>query len=324
MAIPQLITLTNKNGLQLKVSTFGATITQILVPDKNKIPVNVVVGLNDINDYRSKKYWNYALNLGSTIGRFAGRISKGFIKIDNIKYAIFNVNGVHLHGGALGFDKKIWTVNDISSNSVTLSYQSLHLEEGYPGKLHINLTFSITEANEVKLKYEANTDKPTVINLTNHSYFNLDGKGTILNHKLQINSDYILEVDKNLIPTGELVKVEQTKYDYRELSHIDNFSFNGLDDTFVSNKSSLKAILESDYTGIRMNVYSNQPATVVYTPPKFPELNFNGGVKYSKFPAICFETQFYPDSPHHKNFPSTILRPNEIYVQETSFEFSLV
>lgn len=317
----ETITLANKNGLKLEISTLGATITQLLIPSRNRKNVNVIASLQNIKDYNSQQYIKEGLYLGSTIGRFAGRISKGYFEIDNIKYPIYTKNKVHLHGGKVGFDKKIWTIEDCSQTSAKLSILSPHMEEGYPGNLSVSVTFSVTENNMVKLNYEARTDKTTVLNLTNHSYFNLDGSGTILNHRLQIESDAYLEVDKTLIPTGRVLPVKSSIYDYTELKKIQQPYFKGLDDTFVLGSNSLKATLKSELSGIQMRVYSNQPAMVVFTPPEFPNFNFKGGASYSKFPAICFETQHFPDAPHYSNFPTTFLRPKDTYRQETCFEF---
>ncbi|WP_370390649.1 aldose epimerase family protein [uncultured Winogradskyella sp.] len=323
MTDSDILTLSNANGITLELSTLGATITQLLVPNKNGKPINVVATLENQRDYSSKSYLKERLYLGSTVGRYAGRISKGFFEIDNIKYPLYNLNGVHLHGGKKGFDQKLWSVQHHSKNSAVLTCFSPHMEEGYPGNLKVSLTYTITESNELKLHYVAETDRTTHVNLTNHSYFNLNGEGTILNHKLKILSDEYLEVDNRLIPTGQILQVKHSRYDYTHLKTIDQPSFIGLDDTFITRNDRLKAILKSESSGIEMHVYSDQPAMVVFTPPEFPNFNFKNATVYSKFPAICFETQHFPDSPHHEHFPSTLLQPGDIYRQETSFAFKI-
>lgn len=321
----ETITLLNKNKLELRVSTLGATILSLKVPDKNKKCVNVIVGLSHENDYISYPYLETGLFLGTTVGRYAGRISKGQFKINSEVYSIYNENGVHLHGGKEGFDKKLWTIESVEegeSPSVTLSFLSKHLEEGYPGNLKAFVTYTLTKDNVLKVTYKATTDQKTIINLTNHSYFNLNGEASILDHELLVNSDFYLDVDDNLIPSGKLNPVKGSRFDFNSKTIMGKDNFKGLDDTFVLRDDKLKAIIASKKSGIQMKVFSNQPAVVIYTPLKFTELPFKDGVKYSDFPAICFETQHYPDAPHHDHFPTTILNPDQTYINESIFEFS--
>ena len=311
--------------MELQVNTFGATILSLKVPAKNKKLTNVIVGLSSSDDYQSNQYLKTGLYLGATIGRYAGRISKGHFKIDSKTYPIHSTKGVHLHGGKVGFDKKIWTVEAFEQGEspfVTLSYLSKHLEEGYPGNLKVFVTYMLTEDNALKISYKATTDQKTIVNLTNHSYFNLNGEGSILDHELKINSNHYLDVDDNLIPSGKLMPVKGTRYDYNEKTIIGRTDFKGLDDTFVLKNDTQKAVLSSKTSGIIMKVFTNQPAMVIYTPLKFQELPFKDNTKYSEFPAICFETQYYPDSPNNHHFPSTKLEPNQTYLNETIFEFS--
>jgi aldose 1-epimerase len=320
-----VIKLYNANNLELQISTLGATILSLEVPDKNKKPINTIVGLSCADDYQSDSYLKTGLYLGTTVGRSAGRISKGQFTIGSKSYPIYTINGVHLHGGKEGFDKKIWTIEAIEdgeSPSVTLSYISKHLEEGYPGNLKVFATYTLTNKNALIISYEATTDQTTIINLTNHSYFNLNGNGSILDHELQINSDFYLDMDENLIPTGKINPVKGSRFDYNEKSLIGKDSFKGLDDIFILKESKQKAVIASNTSGIRMKVYSNQPAMIIYTPLKFQELPFKDGANYSDFPAICFETQHYPDAPNNEHFPSTILKPDQTYLNESIFEFS--
>lgn len=320
-----VIKLSNANNLELQISTLGATILSLEVPDKNKKPINTIVGLSCADDYQSDSYLKTGLYLGTTVGRSAGRISKGQFTIGSKSYPIYTINGVHLHGGKEGFDKKIWTIEAIEdgeSPSVTLSYISKHLEEGYPGNLKVFATYTLTNKNALIISYEATTDQTTIINLTNHSYFNLNGNGSILDHELQINSDFYLDMDENLIPTGKINPVKGSRFDYNEKSLIGKDSFKGLDDIFILKESKQKAVIASNTSGIRMKVYSNQPAMIIYTPLKFQELPFKDGANYSDFPAICFETQHYPDAPNNEHFPSTILKPDQTYLNESIFEFS--
>ncbi|WP_299523495.1 aldose epimerase family protein [uncultured Lutibacter sp.] len=321
------IKLINSNGLELQVSNFGATIISLMVPDKNKELINVVIGLESAEDYIKPIYLEKGLYLGSSVGRYAGRISRGCFKINDEVYPIHHENGVHLHGGKIGLDKKYWEVvslNEGRNPQVTLSCFSEHLEEGYPGNLKTFVTYQLSEDNEVKITYKAKSDAETHVNLTNHSYFNLDGKGTILDHKLLINSPYYLEVNEQLIPSGELINSLNTRFDRNKMSLLGRRDFKGFDDTFVFGDERLKALLMSPKKGIQMEVYTNQPAGVVYTPVKLPDLTYKNGVSYSKFSAICFETQNFPDAPNNKIFPTSILKPGEEYINETTFQFSVI
>lgn len=325
MSHPKIISLVNKNNVKLEVSTIGATIVSLALPNRKGEFINVVVGLSGAEEYVKEAYVNEGLYLGATIGRCAGRISKKQVTIDGKTFPIHHTNGVHLHGGKEGFDKKIWKVEAISmgnSPSTTLSYVSKHLEEGYPGNLKVFATYTLTAENALKIQYKATTDTTTIVNLTNHSYFNLDGKGSILNHQLELNSDSYVDLDTDLIPTGKINSVLGTRFDYTNNYSIGKEGFTGLDDIFVLNDGNMKATLSSKKSGIKMKVYTNQPAVVVYTPPKFAALPFKKNAMYSDFPAICFETQKYPDAIHNQHFPSVILQPNEIYRNETIFQFS--
>ena len=316
--------ISNSNGMLLTVNSLGATIMSLMVPDNNNKLINVVVGLDQPDDYTNSPYIDSKLYLGSIVGRFAGRISGEEFELNDKKYPIYNENGVHLHGGKTGFDKKTWNVDKIEEgeeSTITFSYVSPHLEEGYPGNLRVKIRYSLTKGNSLIITHRATTDKATIVNLTNHSYFNLDGEDSILNHKLQINSDKYLEVDNSLLPTGNILPVDKTAFDFKDIDTIKCVDFIGLDNTYILNETHLKVSLVSDNSGIKMNVYTNQPAVVVYTPKKFPELPFKNSVKYSKYPAICFETQGYPNAPDFAHFPSTVLNPEEEYINKSIFEF---
>lgn len=321
-----VIKLSNANGMVLEISNLGATIISLNVPDKTGQLVNVVVGL-EAEDYNKEPYLSNYPYLGASIGRYAGRISKGKFELNGETYPIYHNNGVHLHGGKIGFDKKYWNVESLDKGlnpSVIFSCESPHLEEGYPGNLNVTVCYQLTENNEVKVTYRATTDAATPINLTNHAYFNLNGKDSIIDHKLQLNSTQYLEVDAQLIPSGKLINSKNTRFDFTEESIIGRNDFVGFDDTFVLGSEPLKATLTSPKTGIQMKVYTNQPASVIYTPVLLEGLPFKNGVTYAKFSAICFETQNFPDAPNNAHFPSSILHPNEIYVNESIFEFSIV
>lgn len=313
--------LTNKNGLGLLVNPLGATIIALYVPTKNGKKVNVVLGM-EAKQYQMSNYINNCVYLGCIVGRYAGRISKGEFEIDGVTYPIQHEDGVHLHGGKEGFDKKIWKIDNMTTSKIVMSYESADLEEGYPGKLKVTATYELTENDEVKMLFEANTDKPTHINLTNHSYFNLDGGGSILDHTLQVNSSQVLEVDQQLIPTGKFIDVQETKYDFTKKKIIRDNQFSGLDDAFVLDSANEKVVYSSIKSGIQMIVETNQPGVVIYTPPNLDHLQFLDGSAYGDYPAICFETQKFPDTPHNAHFPSTLLRPNQTYLNQTTLKFS--
>ncbi len=320
---PQIITLKNKKGLEAQISNFGATIISLNVPDKNNNPINVVVGLQNAKDYTSQIYTDKGLYLGATVGRWAGRIAGGKFKIGEKQYQLYNNNGVHLHGGKEGFDKKYWNIDKVTDSKLTLSYLSKDLEEGFPGNLKTTVTFKLSKKNELKITYQATTDKPTPVNLTNHAYFNLEGSGTILDHELELKSDKYVELDEHLLVTGKLINTKNSPYDFTTKSEIGKADFKGLDDIFVlnSNGNTHKVALSSAKTGIEMKVFTNQPTLVIYTPPQLPELPYKNKVNFSKYSAICFEAEGYPDAVNQPNFPSALLKPGETYNNKTVFEF---
>ena len=315
--------LKNSRGMELEVSNFGATIMSLKVPNKQKTLTSVVVGLEQTADYLNTPYTDVKLFLGSSIGRYAGRISKGKFELEGKTYTLPTINNIHLHGGN-GFDKKFWSLKSQTSNAIVLTYVSQHLEEGYPGKLEVEALFEITENNCLSINYSATTDKPTIVNLTCHPYFNLNGCESILEHELLINSLQHLDVDALLIPTGSILTSKNTPFDYAKISKIGRPSFVGFDDTFVMNQEHLKAKLIASKTGIIMKLFATQPAMVIYTPKQFPELNFKNDLGLGPFPAICFEPQNYPDAPNNNHFPNSILHPNEIYNNKIIFEFSVL
>ncbi|UII76181.1 galactose mutarotase [Flagellimonas sp. HMM57] len=322
----ELVKLTNSQGMELQVCDYGATLVSLKVPNKDNGLTNVVVGLDNHEHYASQEYQNHQLYLGTTIGRYAGRISNGSFNLEGDEFALHHTDGVHLHGGKCGFDKKYWTVKKIGTHRnpyVVLSYESKHLEENYPGNLKVEVTYQLLESNAVKISYTATTDKTTVVNLTNHSYFNLSGNDTILGQYLKVNSDHYIDVDEKTIPTGKINPSKDTRFDYNDLSEMENSGFAGLDDTFILNKSLKAASLWSKKSGLYMKVFTNQPAIVIYTPEQLPELSYYEHAEFERFPAICFEAQNYPDAPNNETFPSSKLLPGSTYLNETVFDFTL-
>ncbi|MFV5690337.1 aldose epimerase family protein [Flavobacterium sp. ZT3R25] len=255
----EVFVIKNTNGMELEVSNFGATLMSLKVPNKNNSVTSVVVGLERAEDYLSPPYIDIPLFLGSSIGRYAGRISNGKFQVEGKSYPIKHDNGVHLHGGN-GFDKKFWNLKKRTPESILLTYVSTHLEEGYPGELEVEALFEITENNCLIVSYSATTDAPTPVNLTCHPYFNLNATASVLEHELWMNSNQHLEVDEQLLPTGKIKDSKNTVFDYTKKSKINKDNFVGFDDTFILNKEHLKATLSSNETGIAMNVYCSQPA----------------------------------------------------------------
>ena len=300
----QQVTIKN-NFISLSVLDYGAIVQKILFRDKNGKELNLVVGFEYPENYLEDQ-----IALGACVGRFAGRISNGGFRINDTTYNLYAKDGVHLHGGKNGFDKKYWTLDKVVHDEqpmVKLSYKSPNMEEGYPGNLTASVTYKLVD-NSLHIIHEAVTDKSTVINLTNHSYFRLDNTNSIDHYELQLECPEILETYNNLLPTGNLVSVSDTHYDFLNKKKIAKVR---LDTPFVvSDDAKNVAELYSSVSGIRMKVESNQPAVVVYTPLEFG--------------AICFETQNYPDAPNIQHFPSALLHPGETYCNRAVFTFDLV
>lgn len=302
--------------IQLNLLSLGAILHQVWVKDKAGKAINVLVGFKKPEDYLHNPY-----SMGATIGRYAGRISGSFC-INDKKYSLFNENGVHLHGGKTGFAQKIWQVEAISENAVTFVYLSPDGEENYPGNLNARTTYRLLE-NGYEIMYEAETDCPTYVNLTNHAYYNLSGKGSVTNHLLKLNCDRYLETDTRQIPTGKILCVDETPFDFKEEKILTAHpQFKGIDDCFLLNDNTLPAAtLFSPETGLRMRVFTDQPAVVIFTPHDFGSVHHHFKDRYSAYSSICFETQKPPDAPNHPQFPTALLHPGERYVNKTQFLF---
>jgi len=298
------VTISNE-FITLMVLDYGAIIQKLLVKGTDGTYTNMVVGYNHPSQYRLDENC-----LGACVGRYAGRISNGGFVIDREKIFLVQEDGVHLHGGKEGFNQKYWTIEEVSYKDdpyVKLSYHSKHLEEGYPGNLTVNVTYKLVH-NALQIIHEAVTDRSTVVNLTNHSYFKIDDSPYIDDYELQLNCPYHLELTDKLLPTGNLVPVRGTDLNFLLPKEI---GVKRLNTVFIKNLGSENvAEVSSKRSGISMTVYSNQPALVVYTPLDFP--------------GICFETQNYPDAPNQPDFPNSILRPGETYNNIAIFKFDLV
>jgi aldose 1-epimerase len=331
-------TLTNANGMEVKVITYGGVVTSIRVPDASGNLDNVVLGFDNLADYETRSPY-----FGNITGRYANRIANATFTLDGEAYTLAANNGVNtLHGGVDGFDNKVWAAETVEGETevgVKLSYVSPDGEEGYPGNLSTTVTYTLTDADELRIDYSATTDAPTVVNLTNHSYFNLagNGSGDIYDHMLMINADSYTPVDETLIPTGELAPVEGTAFDLREPTRIGDgirdgslqmVLGRGYDHNYVLNRESddgleLAATLSEPTTGRMMEVWTTEPGIQLYT-GNFLDGTLVGssGGMYRQGDALCLETQHFPDSPNQPDFPSTELRPGETYETTTIYKFS--
>jgi aldose 1-epimerase len=335
-SVNNFIVLKNRNGVVVTLSHFGARIVGIIVPDKNRNPIDVVLGFNSLQEYIQTPDPYY----GATIGRYANRIAKGSVSLEGKNYNLPVNNGEnHLHGGPKGFHTKYWSVAQLSDVSVTFSILSEDGDEGYSGNLQVSVNYTLTESNELVIKFKATTDATTIINLTNHAFFNLNGEGSgsIEDHSIKINADYFTPVSASLIPTGEIRSVVNTPFDFRNFQTIgarihsneEQLKLgNGYDHNFVlRNQDTTKLVLAAsaigDKTGIKLELFTTEPGMQLYTGNFMLGRNtLRSGAMDDFRTAFCFETQHYPDSPNQTSFPSTVLKKGEEFQSETIFKFS--
>jgi len=326
-----LFTLENSNGTIVTISNYGGTVTSFVTPDKNGNKSSIIVGFDSLQPYlRQPPYF------GALIGRYGNRIGDAKFSLEGATYKLAANNGKnHLHGGIKGFDKIVWdaSVSKHSIPSLTLKYLSEDGEEGYPGNLNVTVIYTLTNDDELKIEYNAETDKATPVNLTNHSYFNLSGdvSNTILNHRLMIDADNYTPVDSTLIPTGEIKSVKESPFDFTSSKligrDIDSVK-GGYDHNWVLNKkdTSLQkvAVLSDSISGRSLEVYTTQPGIQFYT-GNFLDGKFinRDGKPLKQHTALCLETQHFPDSPNKPAFPSTILKPGENYHSITVYKVKL-
>jgi aldose 1-epimerase len=332
----ELYTLTNKNGVVAKITSYGGIVTELHVPDKNGQTGDVVLGFKDLDSYLGGHPF-----FGAIAGRYANRIAKGKFTLDGQEYTLPTNNGPnHLHGGVKGFDKRVWQAEQTQSKdgpALRLRYTSKDGEEGYPGNLDVTVTYTLTDDNALHIDYEATTDKPTVVNLTNHSYFNLagDNAGSIHDHWMMINADAYTPVDETSIPTGEIAKVEGTVFDFRKPHTIGERieqtpgKPKGYDHNYVLNRKAgdkglgLAARVKEPTSGRVMEVWTTEPGVQFYTGNYLDgKLTGKQGRPYEFRNGFCLETQHFPDSPNRPNFPSTVLRPGQTYKTSTAYKFS--
>lgn len=326
-------TIKNKSGMTAELTNYGTKITRLLVKDKNGKFNDIVQGFDTLQENIDKEPY-----FGATCGRYANRIKNGEFTLDGVKYTLAKNNGGNaLHGGIVGFNAKVWDVIKQSDNSISMQYISPDGEEGYPGTLTTVVTFTITEANELKIEYKATTDKATVIGLTNHSYFNLKGagNGTVRDHILQINADFHTVLDDTASPTGEIRPVDHSPFDFRKPTVIEKYidaaeyvPGRGIDNNWAIRKNqpgelALAATLYEPTSGRVMEVLTTQPGVQVYTANWVEKQTGKYGKTYAEQDSICLETQNFPNSPNIAHFPNSVLRPGEVYEEVCIYKFSI-
>ena len=318
--------LANKSGMKVQLINYGATVTSLQIPVDGKW-VDVVLGFDTLESYIASYNLPSAPYFGTTVGRYAGRINKGVFSINGKTFQLAgNNNGNALHGGNVGFGKKAWNVTDITSGenpSITFSLLSEDLDQNYPGALHVSLKYTLTEANELQLEYIATTTEDTVINLTHHSYFNLNGHdSTVLDQEMTIVSDQFLETNSENIPTGKFTAVSGHDFDFRTAKKCPA----SIDNSFVIEPSNnAVATLFSPKTKLKMSVYTDQPSVHIYVGGNcFNTLKGKEDAVYHPASGICFETQNFPDAPNQENFPNSVLKKGEEYHQKTVYKFENV
>jgi aldose 1-epimerase len=331
----EVFTLRNSRGASARVITYGATLTNVWVPDRKGVEGDVVLGFDDL-----KGYLGDHPHFGGIVGRFANRIAKGKFSIDGQEYTLATNNGPNtLHGGTISFDRRVWKGEEVADGkgaAVRLTYVSPDGEEHFPGRLTTTVVYTLTEKNELKLEYTAKTDKPTTLNLTNHTYFNLRGEGDVLGYTLALNASRYTPADSTLIPTGELAPVKGTAYDFtkpmtigsriaevEKIKEAGGYDINYAVDGEIGKLRPAAKVVD-DVSGREMEVWTTQPGVQLYTANWLNgSIKGKGGLAYNRFGAVCLETQNYPDAVNHANFPSAVLRPGEVFHSETIYKFSV-
>jgi aldose 1-epimerase len=331
----EIYTLTNKSGMRVRLMTRGATVVDLYTPDRNGRLADIALGFSSLDSYGRKIPY-----FGAVVGRYANRIANGKFTIEDKTYQLAKNNGLNaLHGGLKGFDKQIWNaeVPKSAEPSVRFTLRSPDGQEGYPGTLDVAVTYTLTDQNELRISYLATTDKPTVLNVTNHTYFNLAGagNGSILDQQLKLNAGYFTPVNATLIPTGEIKSVKGTVMDFRKLTpiglRIKQVGGNpiGYDHNYVLSRCSCvhmttAAVVHDPKSGRTMTVYTDQPGIQFYS-GNFLDgtITGRGGKLYNQYSGFCLETQHFPDSPNEPTFPSTELKPGQTYKTTTVYKFSV-
>ncbi|MFR4351794.1 MAG: aldose epimerase family protein [Roseburia sp.] len=322
--------LENASGAYVEIIDFGCRLVKIVVPDREGHMTDVCLGLDTIDGYEKDRD-----SLGAIVGRVANRIKNGHFSLNGKEYQLATNNGDnHLHGGRVGYGSRLWDAK-IKDDKLILTLHSADGEEGYPGNLSLSVTYGWSEDNELSILYEASTDADTLLNVTSHGYFNLNGEGEsdILSHELFIDADEITELDSSQAPTGALLPVEGTPFDFRTMHTIGKLmhsdceqfrKFGTYDHNFVINGSGLReaAVLQSRESGIRMTCFTDQPGMQLYVANQPLGLPGKNGKNYDSQTSVCLETQHFPDAINHENFPSIILKPDEPFRSKTLYHFS--
>jgi aldose 1-epimerase len=333
-----LYILINHNGMEAAITNYGGRLVSLMVPDKDGKMTDVVVGFKNVQDYANSTEPYF----GATIGRYGNRIAKGKFSLDGKQFSLFTNNGANtLHGGKKGYQAVVWDANKLNDSTLQLTYLSKDMEEGFPGNLKVKVTYSLTGDNGFKCEYEATTDKKTVVNLTNHAFYNLNGEGsgTILNHTVQIYADKYTPIDSGMIPIGPLAPVAGTPFDFTKPTTIGariNDSIEqlkngkGYDHNFVLKGTKVNglnhaAMVTGDKSGIVMDVYTQEPGLQFYSGNFMQSKNtFGDGSKDDFRTAFAMETQHFPDSPNQPSYPSTVLKPGDIYKTSSVYDFSTI
>ena len=332
-----LYTLENSNGIRLEVSPYGGIIKELWMPDRDGHLADIVLGLDTIEDYKKDSPY-----FGAIVGRYGNRIGRAQFVLDGDVFHLAANNGVnHLHGGEVGFNNVLWDVQELEiadEKGLKLHYVSADGEEGYPGELDVEVTYILNETDDLSIEYRARTTKPTHVNLTQHSYFNLGGhdNGTILDHEIRVNADFFTPTDEGWIPTGEIRTVEGTPFDLRQAQRIEDrinleeeqlIIAGGFDHNFVLNKLpydlSHAATVSDPKSGRMMDVYTTEPGIQFYTGNYLTEMAGKGGATYQWRSGLCLETQHFPDTPNKSMFPSTRLNPGEEYLSKTVYKLGI-
>ncbi len=314
-------TLSSLSGMELKVINYGATLVSLKVPTKNGAKIDVVLGFDNLSDYIKSYDLPSAPYIGALVGRYAGRINQAQFKLNNETISLTKNHNQHqLHGGFEGFSTAIWNVIAVAANSITLEYCSKNGEENYPGEVITQVTYLLTDAMELKIAITAKCDQKTPINLTQHSYFNLDGHSEdIINQELVVNSSKTLETNIENIPTGKFFEIARSPFDFSSPKECPT----KIDNTFVLNDDDdVSAILISKKNNLKMSVFTNQPAVHIYVGGNcFNQIKGKENASYHPLSGICFEAQNFPDAPNHAHFPNAILKKDKTYIHNTTFKF---
>ena len=323
-----LYSLHNANGTEVLITNYGAIITayKIYIPDKT--PNDIVLGFDNVHEYLHADYLKIYPFMGAAVGRYGNRIKNAAFKIDDKDFLVSkNMGNDQLHGGLEGFDKKVWDFVSLDGecNILQLKYHSPDGEEGFPGNLEVNICFELNDDNDLIYEYTAVCDQATAVNLTHHSYFNLNnGEGTTTDHEIKIDSDRILEQDENLVTTGNYIAVDNTKYDFREFHSIAERMNGGYDQSFVidkkENQLSIVAEAQAKRSGLKLQVLTTEPLVHLYTGQGFPKLKGKNNIEYGPFSGFCLETQKHPNAINIPKFPNTVLRPKEKYHQKNVYK----